>query len=106
MPLILVVSFRIGQVQGQFDPEYFYYTNDYTEKSFYVGLMDKNNQLHWKLLNDIIPRVDRFTAMSTVVVDLDEFFEVDLTQMDQVFFALLPGASGSIIIDSIEWLRD
>lgn len=105
-------SVRMGQLWRSASP----YNNPLNqEQPAFVALYDGNGQFHWERLDHWgdIPRNDRrgasnsaHSAMATIAIPLNEFTNVDLTDIRAVFFAFLPNTSGTVMIDNLEWLRD
>lgn len=98
-------SFRAGQLKtAELVSEEF--QNQGKDHVLWVGLRDALGQFAWKQLSEkSLPWVDRHSAMSTIIIPMDDFNGINHSSIEQVYFAFPPSSQGSLMFDNIEWIK-
>lgn len=99
------LSFRAGQLLSN-EVVTAEYQNLGIDQVIWVGLRDKMGKFAWKKLNgESLPWVDRHSAMSTIIIPLNDFNGINHTKIAEVYFAFPPSSQGSLMFDNIEWIK-
>lgn len=94
------LSMRIGLVN---DMPYPMYANDNNDELIRIGLRDTSYRSRYQY--HTLGRPDTHSTMQTVVIPLDEFTGVNLSQLQMVYLSFNPNTKGTLIMDNIEFIR-